>query len=104
MTERTGTDRRREFLREVEGVVCRDRQNSYDCAEDNFQRIADIANVVLGRKLTEPLDTVDVALFSVCIKMGRLAFNPGHYDSVTDLAGYASCLGGILKAEMEQGE
>lgn len=91
------TERRRAVVREVESCVCQNRNSSYGEAEDNFRRIADIANVVLEKKLATPLDELDVALFSACIKMGRLAHMPEHMDSLVDLAGYAVCGAGIAK-------
>ena len=93
------SDPRKEFLEEVEGCVCRDRHNSYDDPGRNFDRIARIASVLLESKLSKPLDEIDVALFSMAIKMGRLAFNPRHYDSWVDSAGYSACAGGILKEQ-----
>jgi hypothetical protein len=98
----SGTDRRRQALEEVAACVCRDRQDAYADAEDNFARIADLANVVLAKKLAAPLDRKDVALFAACIKLGRLAHDPAHYDSMLDLAGYAVCGAGILLEEREE--
>jgi hypothetical protein len=99
----SGSDRRRQVLDEVADCVCRDRQDAYGNAEDSFAGIAALANVVLDRKLAAPLDGVDVALFLACLKLGRLARNPRHYDSALDLAGYAACLGGLLLQELEDG-
>jgi len=96
-----GVTARKEFLAEVESCVCQARNESYDEAENNFARIADIANVMLGSKLNSPLTPVDVALFSMCIKMGRLAFKPHHWDSWVDTAGYAACGAGIIKQMTE---
>lgn len=93
---RTGTDRRREIVRRVEVCVCRDRQNTYGDAEDNFADIAALANVVLGPKLKEPLEPHDVASFSACIKLARIKSSPMHLDNWVDLAGYGICGGGIV--------
>jgi hypothetical protein len=92
-------ERRKKILNMVEVCVCRDRQNSYSDAEDNFPNIAKLASVALQRKLKADLDAVDVALFSACIKLGRLAHDPRHIDSLVDLAGYAVCGGGIVMSE-----
>lgn len=91
----TGTQLRRELLRQVESCVCADRQNTYGDAEDNFENIADLANVVLQDKLAEPLDAADVAIFSICIKLARLIESPHHIDNWIDGAGYFICGGGI---------
>ena len=57
---KTGTELRREALREVEGCVCKDRQNSYGDAESNFAVIAqgdmsllrEVQSVLKGRGLS----------------------------------------------------
>jgi hypothetical protein len=93
----TGTDLRRESLKEVEACVCKDRQNTYGDAEDNFAHIAAIASVVLADRLKEPLTALDVAAFSAAIKLARIRSSPHHGDNWTDLAGYAVCGAGIVK-------
>jgi hypothetical protein len=93
----TGTELRREMLRQVESCVCRDRQNTYGDAEDNFTNIAAIANVALQRKLAAPLEAEDVAIFSLCIKLARLIESPHHIDNWIDAGGYAVCGAGIMK-------
>ena len=87
------------MIREVEAAVCKDRQNTYGDAEDNFRDIAAIANILFRAKLLYPLDALDVALFSCAIKMARLGTSPRHLDNLIDLAGYAVCGAGIVKAE-----
>lgn len=98
---KSGTDLRREALQEVESCVCRDRQNTYGDAENNFSDIADIANILLRRKLSEPLDARDVAAFCAAIKVARIATGPDHLDNWIDLAGYAVCGAGIVKRGAE---
>lgn len=93
----TGTELRSKALTEVRGCVCRDRQNTYGDAEDNFADIAKFANVMLRRKLSTDLDPTDVALFSLCIKMARLSTSPEHRDNWIDTAGYSVCGAGILE-------
>lgn len=101
----TGSDLRREVLDDVARCVLSDRQNTYGDAEDNFQHIAEIASVVLGNKLTEPLTAADVAAFSACIKLARIRSSPEHLDNWVDLAGYAVCGAGIVKrCELESVE
>lgn len=99
---RTGTDRRKDILSTVTKCVCNDRQNTYGDAEDNFSNIATIANVLLGKKLLKPLDALDVAMISAAIKMARLSSSPRHLDNWVDLAGYATCGGGIVLSESEK--
>lgn len=102
MTPKTGTELRREALKMVEQCICKDRQKTHGDAEDNFANIATIANIVLKNKLAQPLDALDVALFSMCIKMGRCATSPRHLDNLIDHAGYAMCGAGIVLREQEQ--
>ena len=93
----TGTELRRDMLRQVESCVCANRQNTYGDAEDNFANIAALANVALQGKLAAPIEAEDVAIFSICIKLARLIQSPEHLDNWIDLAGYAVCGGGIMK-------
>ena len=99
---KTGTELRREALKMVEQCICNDRQKTHGDAEDNFANIANIANIVLKNKLAQPLDALDVALFSMCLKMGRCATSPRHLDNLIDHAGYAMCGAGIVLREKEQ--
>jgi hypothetical protein len=102
MTPKTGTELRREALKAVEDCVCKNRQNAYGDAEDNFADIAVFSNIVLKNKLAKPLDALDVALFSACIKLARCKESPRHKDNLVDLAGYAACGIGIVLREQEQ--
>ena len=100
---KTGTDRRREVLKQVEACVCKDRQATYSDAEDNFRRIAAIWTVLLDRKLkpgTE-ISRADVAAMCAGIKLARIVSSPSHLDNWTDLAGYGVCGGGIVLQEAE---
>lgn len=101
--EETGSDRRRSILAEVEKCVCKDRQNTYGDAEENFTDIADLVNVVLKNKLATYLDAEDIAVIHACTKLARIKSSPKHLDNWIDLAGYAVCGGGIVKAEQGSG-
>lgn len=90
-----GTERRRQVLREVEGCVCRDRQNTYGDAEDNFANIAAIWNVIFREHLEHPLTASDVARAMVAVKLARTIQSPNHRDNWVDMAGYAVCGAGI---------
>jgi len=86
--------RRKDVLNEAMKAVTGDRHRSYGSAEDNFGRIALLWNAYLDtrKKPREaPLDTVDVAIFMNQMKVARLAHTPAHFDSWTDIAGYAAC-------------
>jgi len=99
---KTGTELRREALKMVEDCVCKNRQNTYGDAADNFADIAAMANIALSNKLSKPLDGLDVAIFSACIKLARCKESPRHPDNLVDLAGYAVCGLGIILREREQ--
>lgn len=92
---------RREAGQEVIDLVCKARNSSYGDAEDNFQNIGKLMTASLGLKLLpdQEITPVDVARLSACIKMGRLIEDPRHEDSWLDLAGYALCALGIIRAE-----
>jgi len=95
-TNLTGSDIRSNLIEEVKKCVCRDRQNTYGDAEDNFADIASLANLMLEKKLKEPLSPEDVAILSMCIKMARIKTSPDHLDNWVDAAGYAVCGGGLV--------
>jgi hypothetical protein len=92
---KTGTERRREVLNEVADAVCRDRQNTYGDAEDNFANIALLWNVWGRMRGLGEFTAQDVAMMSALIKVGRAGTNIGYRDNWVDLAGYATCGGGI---------
>jgi hypothetical protein len=68
------------------------REANYDHPYDNFRRIADIDEVILG----EELSTVDVALLNIGQKLGRLAWAKNEQgkdltDHFYDIIGYIVC-------------
>lgn len=99
-TKSVGTTRRLDALREVEACVCRDRQNTYGDAEDNFADIADYMTLWLRQRgaLKEGvrLQPYDVAQLSSFIKIARKAANPLYRDNWIDDAGYNVCGAGIV--------
>ncbi len=88
----TGNERRAKLLEAVKGAVCRDRQNTYGDAEDNFAVIADLWTTYKG----VPFTPEDVAVLMLLVKVARLKSSPGHLDNWVDAAGYAVCGGGIV--------
>lgn len=94
----TGTQRRQAIIEQVAACVCRDRQNTYSDAEDNFAVIADYWNLWLRSQKaprSKDLTSTDVAMMCALIKVARAAVSPGHLDNWVDLAGYAICGAGI---------
>ena len=88
-----------DILTEAIGVTA-NRNESYDAPEDNFQRIADLWTAFAkgqGKDIT--FTAQDVSMYMMLMKLGRLAFNPTHHDSIVDVAGYAGCAGQIASIE-----
>ena len=98
----TGNERRSAVLDTVRGAVCRDRQNSYGDAEDNFQNIADYWNLWLRQRgFVVTLNSLDVAMMSLLLKTARASANLHYSDNWVDAAGYAVCGAGIVARENE---
>ena len=98
-----GTQRRQDILNQVAGCVCRDRQNTYGDAEDNF---ADIAlrwtNFLQRRQIVSAnieITSADVAAMMIDLKIARLGSAIDHPDNWVDAAGYAVCGGGIIESK-----
>lgn len=89
-----------EFLAEVEKLVCRDRNVTHGDAEDNFRVIADLWNVYLDHSKcpenSHKLNNKDVAIMMCLFKVSRLMTNVNNIENWYDLAGYATCGGGIV--------
>lgn len=64
-------------------------EGDYGHPAQNFQEIADIWTVLLGRQLTDPITPLQVASMFVGTKLARLIQSPFHRDSMVDIAGYA---------------
>lgn len=96
----TGASRRREILERIASCVCRDRQNTYGDAEDNFQNIADYWTLWLQQRgllaKDKEIDALDVAQMSAFIKTARKVGNPGYLDNWIDGGGYEVCGAGIV--------
>ena len=76
-----------QFLGHAAAVV-RDRRKAHGDPQDLFEQVAVRWGLVLGKRVTP----AQVILCMVELKLARLSRNPGHIDSITDLAGYASIL------------
>jgi hypothetical protein len=98
---KSGTEMREEVLDEIKACVCRDRQNSYGDAEDNFEHIRELWGWWLYRRgLIDSPDRVtrlDVAQMSAMIKIARKVNNLTYLDNWVDDAGYNVCGGGMVK-------
>lgn len=91
---------RQALLQEAFNITSHDRNNAYGNPEDNFQHIADRWNLYLRARFPAlsvvdsedvELTSQDVAHMMIDMKLARLSTNPGHRDSLVDIAGYAAC-------------
>lgn len=90
-------------LLEIAKAAVADRGLNYGRPEDNFARIAALWTQHLRNRYSEPgeevdmsawdgsVDSADVAMMMVLMKVARLENSPGHEDSWIDIAGYAAC-------------
>lgn len=73
-------------LEEAASLIVGDREKDYGPPEVNFQRIADILNIILpGKNFSAP----DVALAMIGLKIARAAQGYKR-DTYVDIAGYAA--------------
>ena len=79
------------LLQVAEATINGARQQEYGDKLNNFSQISMLWTGLLARKLTSPITPEDVALMMINVKAARLAHNPGHKDSIVDIAGYAGC-------------
>ena len=80
-----------EFLEHAAALVTR-RRRQYGASVDLFERVAVRWSHVLGTKVTP----AQVIVCLVDLKVARHTHDPRHLDSITDIAGYASCLAEVL--------
>jgi Domain of unknown function (DUF6378) len=69
------------------------RRREYGGPVDLFERLAVRWSQVLGAKVTP----TQVIVCLIDLKVARLTHDPRHLDSITDIAGYAGCLGEVTK-------
>ena len=93
---------RAQFLKEVEKLVCADRNVTHGDAEDNFRVIAQLWNVYIHNSKGEELNNKDVAIMMCLFKVSRLMSNVDNLENWLDLAGYAACGGGIVRKESDK--
>ena len=92
---------REEILRSAAKMVTGERQDDYGTPENNFERIANLWNSYLDRRLDGRISGVDVAAMMALLKIARIASGHGKRDNWVDLAGYAAC-GGEIQAEEQR--
>lgn len=96
MKEKEKMEKREECLRTACEIVNGARQECYGDAEDNFQAIATLWETYLNaRGCDVVLDSTDVAMMMILLKVARAASHEIHLDNYIDIAGYAACAYGI---------
>ena len=78
-----------DVLRDALDVSTGQRCDDYGTARDNLGRTAGLMNAYLDG-LDRPLEISDVAALMILVKVSRLHRSPTHYDTLVDIAGYAS--------------
>jgi len=79
------------LLRHATDLVNR-RRREYGEPLELFECVAVRWSQVLGAKITP----AQVLVCLIDLKVARLAHDPRHLDSITDVAGYAGCLAEVL--------
>ncbi|ALG30719.1 hypothetical protein AOZ07_02905 [Glutamicibacter halophytocola] len=90
---------RETVLTTAEQLINGDRAKDYGDASENFQRIANLWEPILGVEVT----ATDVALCLTQLKVSRLITSPAHKDSWVDAAGYIALGGEIANKETHDG-
>jgi hypothetical protein len=90
---------REEFLKEAELLINGPRALQYGPAKKNHERIAQIWNILLDKKLQSRIDPEDVVACMVGLKLARLAEDIQKDDSWVDIIGYAALGGELINDE-----
>ena len=77
-----------ELLRQAADIIA-ERGETYGGIENNFQLIADLASLRLGRDI----HPFEVAIIMVCVKNARAFNDPTHLDSRVDAMNYEAFAG-----------
>lgn len=88
--------KREEILARAKDIVSGNRDQQYGSPENSFNRIAQLWQAYLKY----PIDSRDVAMMMILFKIARAQYNPDHYDSWVDIAGYAACGGEVATKEI----
>jgi hypothetical protein len=94
---------RAKFLQQVEELICNERNKSYGEPYKNMDTTAKIMQAYLGNRTGDSIAASDVAIFGVILKLGRLAKDPEHLDSLLDIAGYIAIAYECVMKKIEEG-
>ena len=103
MTITTPKPERVEILNEAANLIVGQRQQDYGTPEENFQRMADYANIHFKKNLENniPISARQTAEYMILLKMARTINSPTR-DSYVDIGGYAGIAGELAKAEKDK--
>jgi hypothetical protein len=90
------------LLREAEQLVNGDRNAQYGDPNQDFARTAAFWQTYLDG-IDRPLESHDVAILMMLLKVSRLAWSPDKWDSWVDAAGYAACGADCVTANKGKG-
>jgi hypothetical protein len=79
--------------------IVAERRVAYGNPATSMAAIAARWSVTLGR----PVSPTTVALCLIDLKLARLAHDPAHADSITDIAGYAAVLREVVTQNQQEG-
>jgi len=96
------TPERVNILNEAADLIVGQRQQDYGTPDENFQRLADLVNIVIKKNLetNTPLSPRQMADILILLKVARTINTPTH-DSYVDIAGYAGIAGELAKSEKD---
>ena len=89
MSEEDKSSERSNLLKQAGEYVLKERNNQYGPPTQDFQRIAEMWNIVIPHD--KEIKPHHVAMAMICLKLSRLSWEPGNFDSWVDIAGYAAC-------------
>lgn len=94
------TPERVQILEEAASLITGQRQEDYGTPEENFQRMADYANIHFAKNLQNntPFTPRQMAEYMILLKMARTINSPTR-DSYVDIGGYAGIAGQLAKSE-----
>lgn len=96
---------KKSILERAQEIVNGPRRKSYGHPLPNHEAIARLWQAFLDNKAgfnPGPLSGQEVALMMTLLKMARLQFEPGHEDSLLDMAGYVGCVEIMNDRQAEQ--
>jgi hypothetical protein len=83
---------RAEHLLQQAASIVDGRRRTYGQPTELFQHVARRWSLVLGVNISP----AQAMLCLIDLKVARLTHDPGHLDSINDIAGYAGCLAELL--------